>query len=120
MNGRISLADAAASIASLQQHHPYFKDGWKRWLYRTAMEGILPDSVRRHQDKHDSAMARQGAAIHRSTRDRWHERLRDERENPYVDIDCYVRASQTAVPRAAGQARSSKAMWLPFTKAVVP
>ena len=37
--------------------HLYFKDGWKRWLYRTAMEGTLPDEVRWNPHKFDAALA---------------------------------------------------------------
>ena len=37
----------------------YFRDGWKRWLYRTAMDGILPDVVRWNPKKFDNAAAHQ-------------------------------------------------------------
>ena len=37
----------------------FFRDGWKRWLYRTAMAGILPEVVRWNPKKFDNAAAQQ-------------------------------------------------------------
>jgi len=37
----------------------FFKNGWKRYLYRVAMAGILPDSLRWQKVKEDPAMLSQ-------------------------------------------------------------
>ena len=101
--------------------HLYFRNGWKRWLYRTAMGGILPDSVRWYPNKQDSAMAMYAHRVQRSIRDRWHERLLEERNNPYMDVERYLRDVRAGLPSSApGTARSSNALWLPFTEAALP
>ncbi|MCC5947036.1 MAG: hypothetical protein JJT89_01155 [Nitriliruptoraceae bacterium] len=70
----------------------YFHEGWKRWLFRTAIDGLVPDEVRWHPDKQDQALDVRlhelGPAFRAAMRERLHERT----DNPYVDIDALMRA----------------------------
>lgn len=97
--------------------HLYFKNGWKRWLYRTAMEGVLPDSVRWYPHKLDLAMVAQLAKVYRANTEARRLALESHRENPYVDIDVYSEpaAGSGSGDHQAGPAPDSHAAWMPFT-----
>jgi len=70
----------------------FFKNGWKRYLYRTAMQGILPDEVRWHKVKEDPAMAQQIRLVHKSVQPALQEQLRTRRANPFVDVEAILQA----------------------------
>jgi asparagine synthase (glutamine-hydrolysing) len=96
--------------------HLYFKDGWKRWLYRTAMEGVLPDDVRWHPHKQDPAMAEQVGKLYTESAEARKRVLGSRRENPYVDIDAYWKAAENSHPNGhTGPAPGNNAIWMPFT-----
>jgi asparagine synthase (glutamine-hydrolysing) len=67
--------------------HLYFKNGWKRWLYRTAMDGTLPDAVRWNPDKYDDAAIAQSRLVATEVAERHREMLRERSNNPFVDVD---------------------------------
>lgn len=64
----------------------FFKNGWKRYLYRRAMEGILPENVRWNKTKFDTAMVAQQQHLKGSTTDQVRMLLQARADNPYVDI----------------------------------
>lgn len=103
--------------------HLYFRDGWKRWLYRTAMAGILPDEVRWYPDKQDNAMIRNANTVAATVRDRRFEAMRERRDNPFLDVDAFIEAAQSDIGRrrseTLGRAALSNAAFLPFTKATL-
>jgi len=65
----------------------YFQNGWKRYLYRTAMDGILPDRVRWHKVKADPTMAEQVRRIHQAALPALDAQLRARTDNPFVDVE---------------------------------
>ena len=65
----------------------FFRDGWKRWLYRTAMEGILPDFVRWNPAKYDNAAAHHLRNVVREPADVYRDRLLERNDNPLVDVN---------------------------------
>jgi asparagine synthase (glutamine-hydrolysing) len=102
----------------------FFRDGWKRWHYRTAMAGILPDGVRWNPDKYDSAAARQLREIRREPADVYSEPLLDRRDNPLVDVSVLLdihdhsrqqgeslNGSSPVLPKRVGGG-----VWLAFTR----
>ena len=68
----------------------YFREGWKRWLYRVAMEGTLPDAVRWNRDKYDAAAGQHLDAVAAEANPSYRERLIERKDNPFVDIDVLV------------------------------
>lgn len=60
----------------------YFQKGWRRYLYRTAMEGILPDNVRWHRTKGDPAMIEQSRRINKTIAPILRDELRARSSNP--------------------------------------
>jgi asparagine synthase (glutamine-hydrolysing) len=66
--------------------HLYFQHGWKRWLYRTALAGIVPDAVRWNPHKFDAAMVAMMRRVAPDARALIRERVRDRADNPYVDV----------------------------------
>ena len=64
----------------------FFRDGWKRWLYRTAMDGILPDVVRWNPKKFDNAAAHQLRSVLLEPAAVYREPLLERRDNPLVDV----------------------------------
>jgi hypothetical protein len=64
----------------------YFRDGWKRWLYRTAMEGILPEQLCWNSAKFDSAAETQLRTAMRDAVPGFRARLLEHRDNPLVDV----------------------------------
>lgn len=52
----------------------FMKNGWKRWLYRESLDGILPDNIRWNKRKHEpsrSAQRTERLAIQREYVDPW-------------------------------------------------
>ena len=64
----------------------FFKNGWKRYLYRTAMEGILPDSLRWQKSKEDPAMIQGSRPIHKEVEAQERANLLARADNPFVDV----------------------------------
>jgi asparagine synthase (glutamine-hydrolysing) len=93
--------------------HLYFRDGWKRWLYRSAMEGILPESVRWNANKSDDAMAQQYTSAKRGIGDGYRERLLERKDNAFVDVDVLLAAAEGSPP---DDAPVGDAAWLAFTE----
>ncbi|MDO5499584.1 MAG: asparagine synthase-related protein [Propionibacteriaceae bacterium] len=65
----------------------FFRDGWKRWLYRTAMAGVLPDRIRWNPSKYDNAASAQMKAVLREPSPAYREPLLARVDNPLIDID---------------------------------
>lgn len=72
----------------------YFQKGWKRYLYRTAMEGILPDNVRWHKVKEDPAMVAQSRQVHKAAAPALRDDLRARAANPFVDVEKLIAADE--------------------------
>lgn len=70
----------------------FFKNGWKRHLYRTAMQGILPDEVRWHKVKEDPAMVEQMRRVQKIVRPAMHEQLRTRCANRFIDVEVVLQA----------------------------
>lgn len=64
----------------------YFRNGWKRWLYRTAMDGILPEQLCWSPAKFDSAAESQLRTVMRDAVPGFRARLLEQRDNPLVDV----------------------------------
>jgi asparagine synthase (glutamine-hydrolysing) len=104
--------------------HLYFRDGWKRWLYRTAMEGVLPDRVRWNPDKYDNAAHEASLRVAPEARDLLRQKLRDRAANPYVDVQRLLEPSATERPDGDESRGSSPpagtpnggAQWLAFSE----
>ncbi len=64
----------------------FFQDGWKRWLYRTAMEGILPDAVRWNPQKFDNAAEYQLRNVLRNRADEYRKPLLERKDSALVDV----------------------------------
>jgi asparagine synthase (glutamine-hydrolysing) len=106
--------------------HLFFKNGWKRWLYRTAMEGVLPEAVRWHPDKHDSALEVQARRVRVQARESLISELRTRNTNPFIDVEQFLavndprrRPSGAAyTTHIATQVRpqDGSASWLAFTQ----
>jgi asparagine synthase (glutamine-hydrolysing) len=99
----------------------YFRDGWKRWLYRTAMEGVLPDLVRWNPDKYDNAAYEALVRVAPNAASGLESRLRARATNPYVDVEHLI--AQSAASRPGSLSRGTElprgsadgsANWLAF------
>lgn len=90
----------------------YFHRGWKRWGYRSAMEGVLADDLRWLAVKFDSAYQRHLQERFPRSWPAASARLRTRRDNPYVDIAALLE------PTEAHRSVSSHgdAAWLAFVK----
>jgi asparagine synthase (glutamine-hydrolysing) len=64
----------------------FFKNGWKRYLYRTAMAGILPDSLRWQKVKEDPAMFTELRSARQEAAGQLRADLLARAANPYIDI----------------------------------
>jgi asparagine synthase (glutamine-hydrolysing) len=91
----------------------YFREGWKRWLYRTSMEGILPDDVRWNPWKFDSAAGRQLHALQPQVLTLSSERLLERRDNPLVDVDAILARGNSASDPSSSYVGGGT--WLAFT-----
>jgi hypothetical protein len=102
----------------------FFRDGWKRWIYRKGMEGILPDLVRWNPKKSDDAAGRHLADVRSEPLDAYREPLLERRENPLVDVGVLLAAqyrSQQSRASANGSSDSPSepvgaGAWLAFTR----
>ncbi|MBI1801544.1 MAG: hypothetical protein HYR71_07955 [Chloroflexi bacterium] len=65
----------------------FFKNGWKRYLYRTAMAGILPESVRWHKDKQDPAERQAAKRVLKEVAEQLRAELLARADNPFVDVN---------------------------------
>jgi asparagine synthase (glutamine-hydrolysing) len=92
----------------------YFKDGWKRWLYRTAMDGILPDAVRWNPDKYDDAAIAQSRLVATEVAERHREMLRERSDNPFVDVE------RLLAPDRDPNGWTGTAAWMAFTGLRLP
>ena len=72
----------------------YFQKGWKRYLYRAAMDGILPDEVRWHKVKEDPAMAEQSRQVQKIAAPAVRDELRARATNPFVDVEKLIAAEE--------------------------
>jgi asparagine synthase (glutamine-hydrolysing) len=102
----------------------YFRDGWKRWLYRTAMEGTLPETLCWNPAKFDSAAEAQLRRVMSDAVPGFRQRLLEHRDNPLVDVQVILdeqdrqermRAAPDHLPRPAPPAPVGTAAWLAFT-----
>jgi asparagine synthase (glutamine-hydrolysing) len=92
----------------------YFKDGWKRWLYRTAMDGILPDAVRWNPDKYDDAAIAQSRLVATEVAERHREMFRERSDNPFVDVELLL------APDRDPNGWTGTAAWMAFTGLRLP
>jgi asparagine synthase (glutamine-hydrolysing) len=92
----------------------YFQHGWKRWLYRTAMEGILPDAVRWNPDKYDDAAVAQTRLVMPEAADLQREMLRERRNNVFIDVERLLSPD----PDRIGS--TGTAAWMAFTRLQLP
>ena len=102
----------------------FFRNGWKRWLYRTAMEGILPDVVRWNPQKYDDAAGLQLRNVLLEAADVYREPLLGRQDNPLVDVKVLMaeqdRQQQLrSLPNSSGSSSPSSPIgggaWLAFT-----
>jgi hypothetical protein len=68
----------------------FFRDGWKRWLYRTAMEGRVPEVVRWNPKKYDDAAGRHLRQVLLQPTELYRDLLLDRRGNPFIDVQVLV------------------------------
>jgi asparagine synthase (glutamine-hydrolysing) len=90
--------------------HLYFKDGWKRWIYRTAMEGILPDAVRWNPDKYDDAAVAQSRLAVTEAAEMHRDMLKERVDNPFIDV------GRLLSPEADEGGLAGSAAWMAFTQ----
>jgi asparagine synthase (glutamine-hydrolysing) len=103
----------------------FFRDGWKRWLYRTAMEGVLPEVVRWNPKKYDDAAGHQLRKVLLEPADVYREPLLERKDNPLVDVSVLLaeqERQQQLKSSSNGSASRSPASpvgggtWLAFTQ----
>jgi hypothetical protein len=102
----------------------FFRNGWKRWLYRTAMEDIMPDFVRWNPTKYDNAAAHQLRTVLREPADVYRDRLLERQGNPLVDVSVLLAAQDRQQLRASPNGSSPPSpgkpvgagAWLAFTR----
>lgn len=87
----------------------YFRDGWKRWLFRTATEGIVPDEVRWYPHKQDVALVHRLNQLAKPAHELIQARLRARSQNPYVDVERLIAGDR------APDERIGSGYWLAFT-----
>ena len=106
----------------------FFRDGWKRWLYRKAMEGVLPDLVRWNAMKYDDAAQEHLRAVLNEKTDIYRTPLRDHQDNPLVDVSVIL-AEQDRLQQAFSTDGNSNShpsrhigagAWLAFTRLLPP
>lgn len=103
----------------------FFRDGWKRWLYRTGMDGILPDLVRWNPKKYDNAAEYQLRKVLLESADIYREPLLERKDNPLVDVSVLLaeqERQQQVLSASNGSAVRAAATtvgggtWLAFTR----
>ena len=65
----------------------FFKNGWKRYLYRNAMAGILPDSLRWNKKKEDPALFSMVGSVRKNGEELMKKELMSRADNRYIDIE---------------------------------
>ncbi len=111
----------------------FFKNGWKRYLYRTAVAGILPDSLRWQKIKEDPAMVYGVRGVQREAEESLRAELLARAGNPYVDVEKLQAALDAEEPlrnayqddnlsrrerrRLLRQTRAGRDRWLAFVGA---
>ena len=86
----------------------FFLDGWKRWLFREAAVGILPEAARLNPHKVD-ASASEGTRSTAHEVNRLHRlALLGRRSNPFIDVDKALDPGTTTSPL------EKSALWLAF------
>ena len=78
-----SLIEFALTIPD----HLYFRDGWKRWLYRTAMQGVLPEEVRWNPHKFDTALVRTMSLVSTDVRHHINQLVPQRGRSTFVDLE---------------------------------
>ena len=103
----------------------FFRDGWKRWLYRTAMDGVLPEIVRWNPKKYDDAAGIHLRRVLREMSALYEEPLLGRRDNPLVDVGVLLaeqerqrqpRSSPTGFASPPPTSPVGGGAWLAFTK----
>lgn len=102
----------------------FFRYGWKRWLYRTAMEGMLPEVVRWNSTKFDHAAGLHLRRVLLEPSPSYEKPLLERRGNPYVDVDILL--AEQKRQRSVGSSRNQLApdstkpigggSWMAFTR----
>ena len=95
----------------------FFQKGWKRYLYRQGMAGILPDSVRWNKHKTDPAMAAMLQKVRQDAVDSLGEVIRQRSDNPYVEVASFLEVFQESHQNTDDQKKtrhSSRGQWLLF------
>jgi len=84
--------------------HLFLRNGWKRWLFRAAAEGILPDAVRWHKHKIDPAAFEQSARLFEAARQPLRTQLLERSGHPLVDTAVLARTLYgPEAPKAAAR-----------------
>jgi asparagine synthase (glutamine-hydrolysing) len=103
----------------------FFHEGWKRWLYRTAMEGVLPDVVRWNPQKFDNAAEYQLRNVLGNRADEYRNPLLERKDSPLVDVSVLLaeQERQWRLPDASGGSLAAPdsapvggGAWLAFTR----
>lgn len=105
----------------------FFRDGWKRWLYRTAMKEVLPEVVRWNPKKYDDAAGHHLRNVLLEPADIYREPLLEHQDSPLVDIGVLLaeQDSQQQIlssPNSNGDGSGSLSSpvgggaWLAFTR----
>lgn len=97
----------------------YFKDGWKRRLYRESTAGVLPDAVRWNPHKFDTAATQHLRAVRLKVAGVHRERLRARLDNPFVDVQMLLDAfdrysSEIEHGLRPKRPNLGRAMWMAF------
>ena len=85
--------------------HLFMRDGWKRWLYRAATEGLLPDEVRWNRHKMDPASFEQARRAYEAARPAFAARLRERDGHPLVDVQAIARAVEQPAQQVPAEVR---------------
>jgi hypothetical protein len=103
----------------------FFQEGWKRWLYRKSMIGLLPDVVLWNPFKYDNAALRQLNSVRREPVDLYREPLLGRLDNPLIDVGVILAAQdrwrrlQSSTDPAASDTPAEYIRgwaWLAFTR----
>lgn len=108
----------------------FFRDGWKRWLYRRAMDGVLPNVVRWNPHKYDDVAEAHLSNLLLEAAPEYLEPLRERLDNPLIDVGM-VMAEQERQRRLRSSASTSTTettpsppigggTWLAFTRLRTP
>ena len=64
----------------------FFKNGWKRYIYRAAMDGVLPDRLRWNPTKQEPAMAQAHRRVWKKAAGSVRAAMLEQADNPFVDV----------------------------------